>query len=141
MKVLLDTSVIVAGLVRAHARHADALAWLTPRPRTQCCIAAHALAETWATLTAMPIDPRITGDQARRLLEGAIARCEVLASSRDDYALAIARCIERGVRSGAVYDALHVIAAERARADAIVTATVGDFERLVARPGPAVRAP
>jgi predicted nucleic acid-binding protein len=35
-----------------------------------------------------------------------------------------------GVTSGAVYDALHVVAAELAGATAIVTLDAGDFERF-----------
>jgi predicted nucleic acid-binding protein len=43
--------------------------------------------------------------------------------------------VERGLRSGSVFDALHVVCAERAGADLIVTNDVEDFERLVVAGG------
>ncbi|MBI3205671.1 MAG: hypothetical protein HYZ29_29305 [Myxococcales bacterium] len=42
----------------------------------------------------------------------------------------MARCASVGATSGAVYDALHVIAAEVAQAAAIVTLDPTDFERF-----------
>lgn len=61
MKVLLDTSVLVAGMVEAHPYHAQGMRWLKRviQGEIQGIVAAHTLAELYAVLTALPVEPRI----------------------------------------------------------------------------------
>jgi hypothetical protein len=51
------------------------------------------------------------------------------------------RCSGRGLRSGAIYDALHLLAAEREAADIFLTFNVDDFRRLAEPTSPRVLAP
>jgi hypothetical protein len=51
------------------------------------------------------------------------------------------RCSDRGLRSGAVYDALHLVAAERWGADLFLTFNTHDFTRMALAPGPRIAAP
>lgn len=141
MTTALDTSVIVAALVRAHPHHDRARSWISPGKRGASVIAAHALAETWATLTALPLEPRLTGEQAREMLLRVRKRLTVIAMSDAIYRRSIDRCVARGLRSGAIYDALHLVAAEAHGASVFLTFNVGDFERLAEGDGPEVRAP
>ena len=72
MRVLLDTSVLVAALVEAHARHAQAFPWLqkTREADFQGLIATHSIAETYAVLTSLPLSPRIAPSAARWRMSG-----------------------------------------------------------------------
>jgi len=47
----------------------------------------------------------------------------------------------RALKSGAVFDALHLIAAERARADALLTFNPNDFSRLAQGERPKIVVP
>ena len=65
MKVALDTSVIVAGVIEAHPHHTRWLGWWLRAHRNIERIASwHAYAEAWAVLTALPIEPRVSGEVA-----------------------------------------------------------------------------
>lgn len=103
-------------------------------------MAAHALAEAWATLTAMPLVPRISADQADAMLRR-LTHIEVIAGSKAVYVAAIERCRAHALRSGAIYDALHLITAERSKADELVTLNAKDFLRLKPAAELAVRTP
>lgn len=48
-----------------------------------------------------------------------------------DYRAALARVASLGLRSGAIYDALHVRCAERAGCHRIITSNTADFSTLV----------
>ena len=59
MKILLDTSVLVAAVVESHPAHSQALPWLQ-RVRNNVdtgLVAAHSLAELYAILTTLPVQP------------------------------------------------------------------------------------
>ena len=57
------------------------------------------------------------------------------------YRRAMQRCTERGEGSGAIFDALHLVAAEAAQSDALVTLNPTDFERLSNEHGPRIIVP
>ena len=130
MKVALDTSVVVAGLVEDHPHHARAAYWLRARRKVQCVASWHAYAEAWAVLTALPIEPRVTGDVAAGVLERLRRTVSFVSPRTTTYPAAVARCSARGLRSGAVYDALHLVTAEAEGSDLFLTFNVQDFARL-----------
>jgi predicted nucleic acid-binding protein len=57
------------------------------------------------------------------------------------YVAALDRCSSRGLRSGAIFDALHLAAAEAGGAEAVLTFNMGDFTRLSAAGGPRIVEP
>jgi predicted nucleic acid-binding protein len=143
VRVLFDTSVLVTAVVDQLSNHEASLACLAQSlegPREGCC-AAHALAEAYATLTALPLPRRIQPADARRLIEENFSgRLRVIGLRRADYAEAIRRVSDLGLGSGAVYDALHAVAAEKASCRRIYTYNLSHFQRLGPR-GITVTAP
>jgi predicted nucleic acid-binding protein len=71
MKILLDTSVTVAGLVEAHPMHRRALPWLAKAKAGEFSflICSHSFAEVFAVLTSLPVRNPIRPELARRLVE------------------------------------------------------------------------
>lgn len=57
-------------------------------------------------------------------------RLEILDLTQADYAAAIVRSSQLGLLSGVVYDALHLIAAERANCHRLYTYNLVHFNRL-----------
>ena len=91
----------------------------------------HALAETFSTLTSLPLIPRIPPAKAVRLIrESILSVVELVTLDDDDYQAVLNRVAELGLTSGAVYDALHVCAAEKVNADELVTFNGRDFQRM-----------
>lgn len=144
MKVALDTSVIVAGVVEAHPDHERARWWLVPRegPDVPERVAGwHAYAEAWAVLTVLPVEPRVTGEVAAAVLDRLGRTVRFVAPDGGTYRAAASRCGGRGLRSGAVYDALHLVTAEREAADLFLTFNTADFERMADADVPRIMAP
>jgi len=93
-------------------------------------VCAHALAEVYSVLSKVPggLSPAAAG-----VLVSRIARqVRVIAPVPESYLAATERCASRGLKSGVIYDALHLIEAERAGADIFLTFNPSDFGRLAA---------
>jgi len=142
-KVAFDTSVLVAALVEPHPFHQRAQRWIdavaTGRARGECSW--HAVAETWSVLTRLPLEPAVSPALAGMTIERLLSRVEPIPVEGDVYREALRRCSERGLRSGALFDAVHLITAERRRVDAFVTFDRADFERLLVDASPRLVVP
>jgi predicted nucleic acid-binding protein len=142
-KLALDTSVLVAALVEPHPFHARAFRWIdavsTGRAKAECSW--HAAAETWSVLTRLPLEPPISPALAEVAVDRLLQRVEAVEVDRETYRAAVRRCSERGLRSGALFDALHLLSAERRGVDAFVTFNRSDFERMLAEGSPRLVVP
>ena len=133
MKVLVDTSVIVAAMVETHPDHARAFPWLKAAKERQhdLFVATHTLAETYAVLTALPLHPRLNPDMARRLIRENVERIAVTVELQSkDYRLVLDEMASLGLAGGVVYDALAARAAQKAGVDRLLTFNIGDFQRV-----------
>lgn len=133
MKVCFDTTILVASMVKALGNHEAAmegyLRW-TGAPHHGCCTT-HALAECYATLTALPLPKRIHPLEARLMIEeNLVGRLEILEADRGSYLEAIHRTGELGGTSGMVYDAIHLVVAEGAGCQRLLTYNLRHFRRL-----------
>jgi len=129
-KTFFDTSVLVAASVRAHPHHAPSVAALSlVTPGAGAC-AAHTLAELYATLTALPLVPRVHPTDALAAVQHRARSLTPIVLVRNDVLYAIAQAAARHAVSGQIYDALILAAAERSKADIVYTWNVDHFRRL-----------
>ncbi len=138
MRVLFDTSVLVTAVVSGLPHHRQAFACYQKfrgsgrRERGFCTT--HALAEAYATLTAMPLVPRMLPADAALVIRQNFSRdLTVLPLSAGDYTAAVERVASLGLSSGIIYDSLHLLAAERHACKRIYTYNLADFARLFPR--------
>jgi len=70
MKILFDTSLIIAALVEPHPMHIRAFPWLKKAKTKdfELVVASHTLAESYAVLSTLPIKPRISPSVSWRLI-------------------------------------------------------------------------
>ncbi len=132
-RVLFDTSVFVAALVKPHPAHVRAFPWLRKAKSGQISmiVSAHTLAEVYAVLTTLPVSPRITPDIAWRLIqEDILDIAELSVLSGADYKTVIRRLKDEGFTGGIIYDALICHAAAKAGASTLLTLNSADFRRL-----------
>ncbi len=99
--VVVDTSVAVPLLIAGHQHHAQVAAWA--RGRTLCLIG-HSLVETYAVVTRLPSDARVSAPDAVRLIDENFAKPLVLTARAAR--LFHRECAGKGVTGGATYDAL-----------------------------------
>lgn len=135
MRDFFDTSVLVNAYVGELAHHEEASRHFgrVLRGEGELVISSHALAETYSTLTAIPISPRITPSQARSFIENELLPvARVVDLTKEDYRQVVAHGTEKKLVSGVIYDALHACAAERVEADRLLTCNPADFRPLLA---------
>ncbi len=133
MRILLDTSVLVAAMVEAHPAHGQGFAWLKRviDGPDQGLVAAHSLAELYAVLTTLPVHPPISPLDAEQLIKRNITeRLEIVFLSDRDYIQVIEHLAALGIVGGATYDALILRAADNAQVDLVVTLNEKDFRRV-----------
>jgi predicted nucleic acid-binding protein len=144
VNILFDTSILVAAIVRVHPMHQRAIPWLkrVKQQRDSGVVSAHTIAELYAILTTLPIQPRISPELARRLIrDDVLTTCQVVPLAQDDYETVIARLVERGLIGGVTYDALILHAATKAQVDVIVTLNAKDFARIDPSLAPKITTP
>lgn len=133
MKILFDTSVLVAAIVEAHPVHESALPWLQRVKNTEDTgmVAAHSIAELYAILTTLPIHPKISPRVALQLIQqNVLSVCEIIALSDEDYKAVIIHLSEANISGGVIYDALILYAALKAEVEQVITLNEKDFRRI-----------
>lgn len=133
MKILVDTSVMVAAIVEAHPGHERALPWLAGAKcgDHECVISAHSLMELYAVMTSLPLHPRIRPDLAHQLIfENIESAIGVIELSAADYRFVLDDVKQLGLTGGIVYDALIAFAARKAKVDRLLTFNASDFKRV-----------
>lgn len=134
-RTLFDTSVLVTALVEGLPEHERAATEIRRAVNGEydACVAVHALAELYGVLTTLPLSPRITPEQAHRLVRHNVSSyMDVIALDGSDYDAVLERLTALGLSGGIVYDALHLRAAEKAGADRLLTFNRRDFLRFAA---------
>lgn len=133
MKILFDTSILIAALVASHPKHELALKWLqrASTKNISLIVSSHTLAECYAVLTRLPTSPRIAPSMAFFLIEKNIKKfAKIVALSSDEYFKTLKHLVDLGLTGGIVYDAILLRTAVKAKAEKILTFNVKDFRRL-----------
>ena len=132
MKILFDTSLIIAGLVESHPMHKRAFPWLKRAKANEfeLIVASHTLAELYAVLSALPIKPRITPLIVRKLIiENIEPNSKFISLTPGEYKSVIKQISELGLAGGIIYDALIAKVAQKSRVERLLTLNIDDFNR------------
>ena len=121
----IDTSVLVAAMV-ADEPHHTACGRLLDSGKMG--IYAHGIAETFSTMTGGRKAFRLTADSTMEILEEDFLPClEVASLTTAEMIKAMRGAQERGVRGGAIFDYLHLMAARKAKATRFYTLNLSHF--------------
>jgi len=144
MNAFFDTSVLVAASVEQHPHHSQALAAVTRalEARHKTYVGVHSLAELYAVLTRLPVQPTIHPVEAVRIVEeNVLPHFEPVALELADYRSALAAVASGGWRGGRVYDALLLRCAEKKNCQRIYTLNLGEFRLLAPHLGTRICSP
>ena len=133
VKVLLDSDVLVAGVMGNHLNHTRAAPWLARAStgEVDAIVAAHSLGQVYRVLTTRPVEPRIEPTEALDLIEKSIvAPCRVEALDASGHVKCLRSIARGGVTGGTVYDGLIAEVGRTARVDKVVTFNVSDSRRV-----------
>jgi len=133
MKILFDTSVIIAALVESHPMHQRAFPWLKQSKKNEfeLIIACHTIAELYAVLSVLPTKPRISPAVAWRLVHENIETIgKIVSLTAAEYSSVIKKISERGLVGGITYDALIAKVAEKSKVEQLLTLNSDHFKRV-----------
>lgn len=130
MTFLCDTTVLFAASDAAHQHHQRSLAVVATATPSGAFVAAHSLAELYATLTATPAPRMRRVDQVLQAVEQAARAFTPVNLTLDDYLWVVRHAAAVGARSGQVYDGLVLKCAERAQAELVYTWNTAHFQRV-----------
>ncbi|MEO1145234.1 MAG: PIN domain-containing protein [Cyanobacteria bacterium J06638_22] len=132
MKVLFDTTVLVAGTLTQHPNHEPCFVELQRvfSGQHQGYLSTHSLAETYSVLTRLPIQPRISPANAESIIQRLLQYLEPVALTSKNYQAAIAQMTTLNLAGGAIFDALIAQAALNISAIRLLTLNPNHFTRL-----------
>ncbi|MFM6327122.1 MAG: type II toxin-antitoxin system VapC family toxin [Microcystis panniformis] len=135
IKVLFDTSVLVASILVNHEQHSACISWLTrvKRGEIQGYIGTHTLAELYAILSAFPAKPRLSPQLVQQLIKENLDSFEIISLTSDDYKAVINLMVTLNLRGGAIYDALIAYGSLKAEVDHLLTLNFKHFIRFGGR--------
>jgi predicted nucleic acid-binding protein len=131
--IFFDTTVLVAASEQSHPHYAQARPALlrVAAGRDKGFISLHSLAEVYAALTRLPVQPRIHPVEAARIVTENILSCfEVISPDKRDYLEALNTMTSGGWIGAKIYDALLLHGAARWGAERIYTFNLRDFKEL-----------
>ena len=130
MRVVLDTSCLVAAALTQHEHHTATLADLTRRRAAGhvFVIAAHALVEAYAVLTRLPPPHRVSPSDALAVLDRNWGTLETAALTGAESWRVVRQHAAAGVGGGRVYDGQIAACARKAKAEEVLTWNVRHFD-------------
>jgi len=131
LKLFFDSSVLVPVFYADHPQHASSTKLFLAAGKDDFC-ALRTLGEVYATLTGLPLRPRITGPEGISVVKQIRERLTLIALSEQEYVSALEQASSGTIVGAAAYDALisHCHCALKAGADILLTWNVRDFTRL-----------
>jgi len=91
----------------------------------------HSIAEVFAALTRLPVQPRIHPVEAARIVtENILSHFEVVSLGKEDYQEVLNTMASGGWSGAKIYDALLLRCAARSAVERIYTFNLGDFRQL-----------
>ena len=136
MNVFLDTSVLVAASAVSHPHHVRAFPLLrrVVAGRDKGFISTHSIAEVYAALTRLPVQPRIHPAEAARMVTGnLLPHFTTVLVDKPDYLEALRIVTDGGWAGAKIYDAILLRCAAKSNADRIYTFNLADFRLLAPR--------
>ncbi len=131
VKVLFDTSVLVASSIREHPSFEWSSGWVKRalRGELEGFVFSHSVAELFAILTVHP-KTRLPVTQVNQTIDALLRFMHPISLEAKDYHIALARAEGFKLSGGAIYDVLHAQAFLKSGADRLVTLNPKHFLRL-----------
>src|ERR1700677_4365698 len=133
MKVFLDTSVLVAAVIKQHVAHERSFLLLERihNQKDEGIISVHSLAEMYAVLTKLPPPYRHAPEQALLSIEENVAKhFKTIGLTGSGYATLLRGAAAARICGGTIYDALLLATAANIGADVIYTLNLKHFQTI-----------
>ena len=133
LKILFDTSILIAAFVESLPKHKNALSFLIRAKNREfkLFISAHTILEVYSVLTSAPFNPKITAIKAKELIDTNIKDiAKIIYLTDKDYFRIVKKMSNSNLMGGIVYDAIIVECALISKVNEILTLNLEDFLSL-----------
>ena len=133
MDIFFDTTVLVAASEQSHPHYTQAMPALrrVAAGQDKGFMGQHSIAEVFAALTRLPVQPRIHPVEAARIVaDNILPHFEVVPIGKEDYMEALNAMAGGGWIGAKIYDALLLRCAAGCAVERIYTFNLGDFRQL-----------
>lgn len=125
MNAFIDTSVLVAAMIENENFHDPCRAVVA---QGGAGMYVHGITETFSTLTGGKKTFRLSASVAAEFLDGHfVPRLTITSLTPTETLRSMREAEARGVRGGAIFDYLHLVAARKAKATRFYTLNISDF--------------
>jgi predicted nucleic acid-binding protein len=131
--IFFDTTVLVAASEKGHPHYAQARPALhrVAKGQDKGFMSAHSIAEVYAALTRLSVQPRIHPLEAVRILtDNILPHFEIIPIDKEDYVAALSSVGNAGWSGPKIYHALLLRCAAKRAVERIYTFNLGDFKQL-----------
>jgi predicted nucleic acid-binding protein len=129
LKLFFDSSVLVPVFYADHEHHIPSKKLFLNAGKEDFC-ARRSLCEVYATLSGLPLRPRITGPQAMEMVRKINERLTLISLDDSEYFYALEVASSQAVVGNTAYDALIASCAIKAGATILLTWNTRHFSRL-----------
>lgn len=130
MRAFFDTSVLIAAFRGDHVHHDESLPVFAAATKKEFACSAHTVAEVFAVLSAVPVKPPISPEQAALFVDDIHERLTAVSLTAEEYFKTVREVAEQGFGGGRIYDALHLQCARKCNAETIYTWNVKHFQAI-----------
>ena len=133
MRILADSNILIAGLIRTHVHHSVVSPWMQAfrAKRVELILAAHSVAETYSVMTRGPFQPTMTPAEVWNLIQANILPiADIQSLTQTECLTTLAHLAAKGLGGGLVYDSLIAQVAELATVDLLLTFNTKHYLRL-----------
>ena len=141
MREFYDTSVLIAAFWGGHVHHLPSIRRFASARKQQAACATHTLAEVYAGMTVLPVQPPIPPEQALLFAEEIHNRLTLVSLNAEEVFETVRNAAAQGLTSGRIYDALLLRCAAKAKAEVIYTWNLKHFRAIAPHLAPLIRTP
>jgi len=120
LKRFFDSSVLVPVFYADHPHHTSSAKLFLDAGKNDLC-ALRTLGEVYATLTRLPLRPRITGPEGLSIAKQVRERLTLIALNEQEYVAALELAASESIVGAAIYDSLIAHCALKAGAEVLLT--------------------
>ena len=132
MRILPDSNIVIATIFEQHEAHQQCLSWLKriQRHEIEGFFSAHSLAEIYSTLTKKTTINLPPDEVMLYLKEDILPFFSVVELNSEEYQSVLTHMAQENLSGPIVYDALIAYAAQKVKADYVVTLNSKHFKRV-----------
>ncbi|MHB1253691.1 MAG: type II toxin-antitoxin system VapC family toxin [Candidatus Humimicrobiaceae bacterium] len=133
MKILFDTSILVAAFIKTHPKHVECFSWFkkTDTGEIKAYVSVHTLLEFYSAVTGILKIDKLNPDSVAELMKRNIyPHLNLITYTETDYKNVLINCAELHITGGTCYDFLIAYAAFKQKVDFLLTLNKRDFEKF-----------